>query len=87
MSVERRSEVRAHAMLRGKVVFNGGYCATDCTVLDLSPSGARLQFSDWTRVPERFELRVPYGPRRKATLVFLKGSTAGVRFEPETRGR
>jgi hypothetical protein len=85
MSVERRRDVRTRAMLRGKIVFNGGYCSMDCTVLDLSPSGARLQLSDWVHVPEHFELRVPYGPQRPATLVHLKGSTAGICFEPGPR--
>jgi hypothetical protein len=81
MSVERRRDVRTRAMLRGKIVFNGGYCTMDCTVLDVSPSGARLQLSDWVHVPERFELRLPYGPQRQAALVHLRGSTAGIRFE------
>jgi hypothetical protein len=84
MSVERRRDVRTRAMLRGKIVFNGGYCTMDCTVLDVSPSGARLQLSDWVHVPERFELRLPYGPQRRAALVRIRGATAGIRFEVES---
>lgn len=53
--LERRAEVRARALLAGKIVVMDGHISTDCTVIDSSENGARV------RLPASVLLRPPLG--------------------------
>jgi hypothetical protein len=54
---ERRAEPRTTRIQAGKARFQD--ISRDCTVLNLSRSGARLKFTGFTGLPEKFDLFIP----------------------------
>lgn len=73
-------------MLKGQIVFNGRASALDCTVQDLSDTGARITFADISLPPPEFELEIPSrGLRARARLVWSRGATHGVAFGKEAK--
>lgn len=78
---ERRKSLRQKALLRGKLYFNNRLNVIDCTIRDISDSGARLIFSEAVSIPEQLEL---YIPQREQTLfvtvVRRQGPEVGVSF-------
>lgn len=66
---------------RAKIVFNRGYSALDCVVLDLSPEGARLRFGSMLGLPDRFELRLDNGLAYPAVVRYRTAEVAGISFE------
>ena len=84
MSVEARSEARHRVFLRGHITFNQGATSLDCLVRDLSPSGARLEFSEAVTLPEVFDLHILQKARTlRATLSWRRGADLGVTFSGE----
>jgi hypothetical protein len=80
----RRSSTRRRTVLKGQVVFNNRASALDCTVRDLSDTGARITFADVSIPPAEFELEIPSKDLRiQARLVWSRGATHGVAFSPE----
>lgn len=79
---DRRHHQRARVLRRAKIVFNRGYGALDCVLLDLSPGGARLKLHSLFGVPDRFELRIENGPAYAATVRYRETAAAGISFEP-----
>jgi hypothetical protein len=72
----RRSRQRKRTLLKGQVVFNNQASALDCTVRDLSDTGARITFADVSIPPPGFELEIPgKGLRIQARLVGSRGAT------------
>jgi hypothetical protein len=69
--------------LPARIAFGeNGALSTQCTVTQLSSTGARLNVPASTTLPDRFELSVPQ--RNLATrvrLVWRKGDLAGVQFD------
>jgi hypothetical protein len=62
----------------GKLIVDSKKPAIDCTVLDLSAGGARLQVSSSPGgLPKRFEF-LHAGIRRKVNLVWTRGFLIGV---------
>jgi PilZ domain len=55
-----------------------------CSIVDISDSGARLQFEEEFEVPERFVLLLTKGkgPRRHCEIVWRNGLFIGVKFPP-----
>ena len=80
---DQRKIRRTRTLKGARIVFNGGYSAYECTVRDLTPNGARLNFGDATGVPNHFEIDLEHGhePRRKCTVRWRAGSTVGVSFD------
>jgi hypothetical protein len=79
----RRAEPRTRTLRRGRIVFNGGYSSFDCTVRDISQSGAKLYFGEHLGVPNHFELIMDgHGPRRPCTVRWRAEHTIGVSFDP-----
>ena len=79
---ERRRAHRNRTLKGGRIVFNAGYSAFECTIRDLTPAGAKLQLGESIGVPGHFELEVEPGqPRRKCTVRWRAGSTLGVSFD------
>lgn len=54
---EHRSATRQRVLKAGTIEFQGG--AIDCTVRNLSPSGAALEVASPLGIPETFELVIP----------------------------
>jgi hypothetical protein len=78
---ERRRSNRQKSLLRGCIYFNNRRTATDCLVRDISPSGARLIFSETISIPDAVEL---YLAQRQQTLradvQWRRGDEVGVAF-------
>lgn len=54
----------------------------DCTVTQLSPTGARISVAAGVALPDRFNIAVPQrGLNCRAKLVWRKDDLAGVEFE------
>lgn len=78
----RRGARRNRTLRGGRIIFNAGYSAFECTVRDLTPDGAKLRFGEAAGVPNHFELELEPGqPRRKCTVRWRSGSTMGVSFD------
>lgn len=79
---ELRRERRMRTLKRGRIVFNGGFASFECTVKDLSSSGARLQFGDALGVPLHFELLIESDHMRKpCTVRWRHNNLLGVSFD------
>ena len=80
---KRRGQDRRIVHKGAKVVFNNGKGVLVCSVRDLSPSGARLEFPPRLAVPETFELHVTGQPVRKCERRWVRNNIVGVRFVTE----
>jgi len=67
----------------GKIVFNEGCSAVNCTVHDISVGGACLHVLDAATVPQKFELVMDAGKvKRFCTVVWRTDKRLGVSFQP-----
>jgi PilZ domain len=78
---ERRKSARQKSFLRGCIYFNNRHSALDCLVRDISPSGARLIFSDTVTIPDVVDLYVPHKEKTlRAQVHWRHGDEVGVGF-------
>jgi PilZ domain len=78
---DRRSSKRRRTVLTGKVLFNNRASVFDCTVRDLSDTGAQLTLADVTALPPDFELEIPSKDMLvQAYVMWSRGKNHGVRF-------
>lgn len=87
MGSEQRGSVRMRTFLKGRIVFNGGASTMDCLIRDLSGSGAKLELSETSALPEVFDLYVPNKDATyRATLKWRRDGGVGVTFDvPNTK--
>jgi hypothetical protein len=77
---ETRRAPRHRVLKAGTIEFGGG--AIDCTVRNLSSTGAALQVSNQIGIPEKFALVVPAdGMHRSCHVVWRKENRIGVIFD------
>jgi len=82
--MEKRSAPRTQTYLRARAVCRPDDSPVECLVVDISPTGARLQFSDGSpnTLPDRFELLiVKTGERPMVQVAWRTGDQIGVQFE------
>ena len=83
MDQESRAEHRSRTLKRGQVRIDGGKSLIDCTIRDLTETGAKLRFDSVFPLPALFELFIvdakAIWPARNA---WQKGAEAGVEFFP-----
>jgi hypothetical protein len=78
--VETRRDARHRVLKAGSISFSGG--AIDCTVRNLSTTGAALEVTSQSGVPEKFSLAVPDdGLLLPCHVVWRKAYKIGVRFD------
>lgn len=81
MEQESRAEHRSRTLKRGQVRIDGGKSLIDCTIRDLTETGAKLRFEDAFPLPPQFDLFIvdakAIWPARSA---WQKGNEAGVEF-------
>jgi len=78
--VETRRDARHRVLKAGSINFCGG--AIDCTVRNLSTSGAALEVTSQSGIPEKFALAVPCdGLHLPCHIVWRKACKIGVRFD------
>ena len=79
--VEARQSDRVRAFLRARIIFNNGNSTIDCTIKNVSPTGAKIDLSDTATVPAEFDLEVPQrGKTYRARLVWRDRAALGVAF-------
>lgn len=68
------------------VTLDGGFAKRNCTVLDLSSGGARLQLSDSGLTESKLDLAFSKDVRKatRCRVVWRKGSIVGVEFLTRT---
>jgi hypothetical protein len=79
---EARRAKRERTFLPARISFREGAMWADCTVTQLSPTGARISVAAGVALPDRFNIAVPQrGLNCRAKLVWRKDDLAGVEFE------
>jgi PilZ domain len=83
---ERRNATRQKSFLRGCIYFNNRRSATECLIRDISPSGARLIFSEAVSIPDLVELDIPQKKQTlRAHVHWRHGDEVGVAFNVAER--
>ena len=78
---EHRTALRRRLLKAGKISFGGG-AAFDCTVRNLSETGAALEVISPVGIPERFTLVIDADHRHlTCRVVWRKETRIGVHFE------
>jgi len=77
---EHRQQPRLRTLKSGKIVFNKKSSVLDCTIRNLSRTGACLQVADPTGIPQSFELLVG-GVSRACQISWRSGTRVGVIFQ------
>jgi len=79
--IENKRISDRHRMLKaGKIVFGQGGSLIDCTVRNVSKTGATLNVQNAVTVPQKFELRWD-GNVQRCTVFWRKMDSLGVRFD------
>ena len=77
----KRNDPRQRVLKSAKIVFAGGDFTVDCTLRNLSQTGAQLQVPTSVTIPDRFTLiNTQAGTRHEAAVQWRKGDRIGVRF-------
>ena len=79
---ERRIAPRRRMLKGAKIFVEGGESVFDCTVRDLSVSGARISLGLFQPLPKRFKLVVNDFGTHFCEWVRATGTEFGVRFIP-----
>ena len=78
---DKRASDRRRTVLKGRVLFNNRASVFDCTVRDLSDTGAQLTLADVSALPPDFELEIPSKDILvQAHVMWSRGKNHGVRF-------
>ena len=80
MSIDNRQSKRVSTLKKGQLIFNNGHCVIDCTVRNISDTGAGLELPCFVEVPENATLVIPGGPKRECEVMWTSNSKLGVRF-------
>ena len=78
--VERRRAKRSTTLKKGKIVFNNAMCTVECTIKDLSTTGAGLELPLWEDLPEDFTLVIAGGASRQCEVAWSSNNRLGVQF-------
>lgn len=81
---QRRASTRSRTLLEGQIIFDNRLSRVECTVRDISETGARIVFANPARIPPEFELRIPKKKLvRQARVMWYDGQNYGVMFVEE----
>jgi PilZ domain len=79
---EKRKSQRRRVLKTGKIVFNGGRSLIDCTVRNISDTGALLRVTSPVGIPEQFVLYIEAdGFQRTAKVVRRTSHGVAVNFK------
>ena len=79
--MDRRNSTRKRSLLNGRIVFNNRCSVIECTIRDISETGAKISFAYPTPIPAEFELDIPSkGPPVRARVMWSNGKECGVLF-------
>ena len=78
--MDRRSSPRHRVLKTGKIVVNAGRSTFDCTVRNLSDTGALLLVASSIGIPDQFQLVISAEPPRPCRVVRRTAQELGVSF-------
>jgi hypothetical protein len=78
--MDRRRQPRAKTLKAAKILFNNHYSVIDCTVRNLSVSGACLLVPSSLGIPDTFDV-VLDGVTRPCRTVWRREKQLGVEFQ------
>lgn len=82
MAEEQRATIRHRVLKGGHVVVNGGFSTFDCTIRNLSDSGARLRVASVIGIPDHFQLMLDDGQSFECQVAWRQETELGVQFRP-----
>ena len=78
---EHRASPPQRVLKSGKIIYNNSSIVIDCTVRNISDTGAQLKVPTSVAIPDRFEFSETMGgKRRPVTVMWRKGDLIGIRF-------
>ncbi|WP_279479369.1 PilZ domain-containing protein [Aureimonas sp. SK2] len=78
---ERRVAPRTRTLKRAKILFNNRFSTFDCTVRNISATGALLMMDQAVPLPKVFEIRIGDDEAvHRAKLVYRRDSFVGIHF-------
>ena len=77
---EKRREPRLRALKAGRAVLAGGFSTFNCTVRNLSASGAKVVFENTADIPAHFRLRFEDGTSQECSVRWRSPRELGVEF-------
>ncbi len=78
---ESRTGSRRRVLRSGKVVLRDGSASINCSIINLSETGARIRLPHDQLIPLRFNfINVTDGTLHEATIVWYKFPDVGLRF-------
>ena len=80
MTEEHRTVSRQRVLKGGRIVINDGFSTFQCTVRNLSGTGARLKLASIVGIPETFDLLLDDGRRFACTVAWKTEFEIGVKF-------
>jgi len=78
---EKRDSPRTRALKSGRIVFNHGSSSIDCTIRNLSASGAKLLVENALGLPAEFVLMCADDRSYRCTVRWRKLNEMGVSFD------
>ncbi len=78
--LEQRYSKRVSTLKKGKIIFDDGHRAVECTVRNTSETGAGLQLSGYMEVPPTFTLAIEGGAKRQCAVVWSVNDKVGVSY-------
>jgi hypothetical protein len=82
MEEERRGSIRHRTLKGGKIAMNEGFSTIDCTVRNLSPTGALLRVASVVGIPDAFQLVMSDGQKFDCVVQRRTATDIGVSFQP-----
>lgn len=76
----QRDSQRHKLLKAGQIVYRDARCVMDCTIVNVSASGACIQPADAFDDPGPFTLNIAHGPTRRCEVRWRRGGRIGVRF-------
>lgn len=80
MTQDNRDTQRHRTLKGGKIVINDGFSTFDCTIRNLSETGAKLLVSSSLAIPKRFELKLDDGRHFACDVAWRTETEIGVHF-------
>ncbi len=80
MSDDNRTAQRHRTLKGGKIVVNDGFSTFDCTIRNLSETGAKLTVTSPWGIPQRFTLAMHDGREFACDVAWRTETEIGVRF-------
>jgi len=77
---EKRSVQRRSTLKGGKIVFNAGRSTIDCTVRNLSSTGAKLTVTSVVGIPDTFDLVLDGNSKQPCRIKWRRLKEIGVEF-------